>query len=104
MKATLNKVDSSPNPERTPRNLHLASMSPSPVDPESRFLGAVTGASGVAYAMRLIELPAVCSDVIVTKAATAVIEIEACLSAKAVDGPAGTLYRGSDDAGAPASG
>src|SRR5438132_2435044 len=65
MKATRNKVDSSPNPERTPRNLHLASMSPSPVDPESRFLVVVTGASWVEYARRLIELLGDRTDVIV---------------------------------------
>jgi len=104
MKATLNKVDSSPNPERTPRNLHLASMSPTPVDPESRFLVAVTGASGVEYARRLIELLGDRTDVIVTKDAPAVIEIETGLSLKEFVGPAGTLYRGEDFAAPPASG
>ena len=39
-----------------PRNVHVASKSPSRVDPESRFLVAVTGASGVLYARRLIEI------------------------------------------------
>src|SRR5947208_11714915 len=104
MKATLNKVDSRPDPERTPRNLHLASASPTPVDPESRFLVAVTGASGVEYARRLIEVLGDRTDVIVTKDASAVIEIETGLSVKEFAGHAATLYQGEDLAAPPASG
>src|SRR5216117_4524447 len=104
MKATLNKVDSRTDPERTPRNLHLASTSPTPVDPESRFLVAVTGASGVEYARRLIEVLGDRTDVIVTKDASAVIEIETGLSVKEFAGRAATFYQGEDLAAPPASG
>src|SRR5439155_27347153 len=92
------------DPERTPRNLHLASTSPTPVDPESRFLVAVTGASGVEYARRLIEVLGDRTDVIVTKDASAVIEIETGLSVKEFAGRAATFYRGEDFAAPPASG
>src|SRR5437660_283446 len=77
--ATLNKVNSVPVP---PRNVHVASKSPSRVDPESRFLVAVTGASGVLYARRLIEILGPRTDVILTKDAAPVIEIETGLSTK----------------------
>src|SRR5256884_2867464 len=79
-------------------------MSPCPVDPESRFLVAVTGASGVEYARRLIEVLGDRADVIVTKDASAVIEIETGLSVKEFAGPAGRFYRGEDLAAPPASG
>jgi len=74
------------------------------VDPESRFLVAVTGASGVAYARRLIEVLGPRTDVILTKDAAPVIEIETGLSAKDFAGPANTLYHGEDLAAPPASG
>ena len=87
-----------------PRNVHVASKSPSRVDPESRFLVAVTGASGVLYARRLIEILGPRTDVILTKDAAPVIEIETGLSTKEFAGPANILYRGEDLAAAPASG
>ena len=77
---------------------------PSRVDPESRFLVAVTGASGVTYARRLIEVLGPRTDVILTKDAAPVIEIETGLSTKEFAGPANTLYRGEDLAAPPASG
>src|SRR5437773_5950139 len=77
---------------------------PSRVNPESRFLVAVTGASGVAYARRLIEVLGARTDVILTKDAAPVIEIETGLSTKEFAGPANTLYRGEDLAAPPASG
>src|SRR5438046_800910 len=77
---------------------------PSRVDPESRFLVAVTGASGVTYARRLIEVLGARTDVILTKDAAPVIEIETGLSAKDFAGPANTLYHGEDLAAPPASG
>src|SRR2546421_10033135 len=101
MNATLNKVDSRRDPERSPRNLHLASISPFAVDPESRFLVAVTGASGVEYARRLIELLGDRTDVIVTKDASAVIEVETGLSTKEFTARARTFYRGEDQAAPP---
>jgi len=82
----------------------VASESPSRVDPESRFLVAVTGASGVLYARRLIEILGPRTDVILTKDAAPVIEIETGLSTKEFAGPANTFYRGEDLAAAPASG
>src|SRR5438552_17785396 len=75
---------------------------PSRVDPESRFLVAVTGASGVAYARRLIEVLGPRTDVILTKDAAPVIEIETGLSTKEFAGPANILYRGEDLDAAPA--
>jgi len=74
------------------------------VDPQSRFLVAVTGASGVLYARRLIEILGHRTDVILTKDAAPVIEIETGLSTKEFAGPANILYRGEDLAAAPASG
>jgi 4-hydroxy-3-polyprenylbenzoate decarboxylase len=74
------------------------------VDPESRFLVAVTGASGVEYARRLIELLGDRADVIVTKDASAVIEVETGLSIKEFAARARTFYRGEDQAAPPASG
>jgi len=74
------------------------------VDPEPRFLVAVTGASGVEYARRLIEVLGARTDVILTKDARAVIEVETGLSAKEFVAGAGTLFAGDDLAAAPASG
>ena len=74
------------------------------MDPESRFLVAVTGASGVEYARRLIEVLGDRTDVIVTKDASAVIEVETGLSTKEFTGRATIFYRGEDLAAPPASG
>jgi 4-hydroxy-3-polyprenylbenzoate decarboxylase len=74
------------------------------VQPEPRFLVAVTGASGVEYARRLIEVLGNRADVILTKDAAPVIEIETGLSTKEFVAPAGTVYRGEDLAAPPASG
>jgi len=74
------------------------------VEPESRFLVGVTGASGVEYARRLIEILGDRTDVIITKDAAAVIEVETGLSAKEFAGRAGMYYRGEDLAAPPASG
>ncbi|TLZ57745.1 MAG: UbiX family flavin prenyltransferase [Methanobacteriota archaeon] len=82
----------------------MASRSPTPVEPESRFLVGVTGASGVEYARRLIEILGDRTDVIITKDAAAVIEVETGLSAKEFAGRAGMYYRGEDLAAPPASG
>src|SRR5205807_10608246 len=79
-------------------------MSPTLVDPESRFLVAVTGASGVEYARRLIEVLGDRTDLIVTKDASAVIELETGLSVKEFAGHAATFYQGEDLAAPPASG
>src|SRR2546429_9467165 len=79
-------------------------MSPAPVDSESRFLVAVTGASGIEYARRLIEVLGDRADVNGTKEAAEVNESEAGLSVKEFAGPAGTFYRGEDLAAPPASG
>jgi 4-hydroxy-3-polyprenylbenzoate decarboxylase len=78
--------------------------SPPPVEPDPRFLVAVTGASGVEYARRLIELLGERTDVILTKDSSAVIEVETGLSSKEFAGKARTVYRGEDLAAAPASG
>src|SRR5438094_410758 len=76
---------------------------PSRVDPESRFLVAVTGASGVTYARRLIEVLGPRTDVILTKDAAPVIEIETGLSTKEFAGPAtrsaSSIRSGSDGTG-----
>ena len=74
------------------------------MEPESRFLVGVTGASGVEYARRLIEILGDRTDVIITKDAAAVIEVETGLSTKEFAGRAGMYYRGEDLAAPPASG
>ena len=71
---------------------------------EPQILVGVTGASGVAYARRLIEVLGDRADVIVTHDAQAVIEVEAGLSLKEFAGGARTIYRGDDLAAGPASG
>ncbi len=71
---------------------------------EPQILVGVTGASGVAYARRLIEVLGDRVDVIVTRDAQAVIEVEAGLSLKEFVAGARTLYRGDDLAAGPASG
>src|SRR5216110_3468358 len=72
---------------------------PSRVDPESRFLVAVTGASGVLYARRLIEILGPRTDVILTKDAAPVIEIETGLSTKEFAGPVQRDHLGQDRRG-----
>jgi len=79
-------------------------VSHSLVDSEPRFLVGVTGASGVEYARRLIEVLGNRTDVILTKDAAAVIEVESGLSAKEFAASARAVYRGEDLAAPPASG
>ena len=74
------------------------------MDAGARFLVAVTGASGVEYARRLIEVLGTRTDVIVTKDAEAVIEVETGLSVKEFSAGVHVLYRGEDLAAPPASG
>lgn len=71
---------------------------------EPRILVGVTGASGIAYARRLIEVLGDRADVIVTKDAESVIDIEAGLSMKEFAAGAHALLRADDLAAAPASG
>ncbi len=71
---------------------------------DAGFLVAVTGASGVEYARRLIEILGDRTGVILTKDAQAVIEIETGLSTKEFSAGARTVYRSEDLAAAPASG
>lgn len=71
---------------------------------ESRFLVGVTGASGVEYARRLLEILADRADVVLTKDATAVIEVETGLSIKEFVGRAHSVYFGEDLDAPPASG
>lgn len=75
-----------------------------PMELGPRFLVAVTGASGVEYARRLIEVLGERTDVILTKDSRAVIEVETGLSAKEFAVGAGTLFSGEDLSAAPASG
>jgi len=74
------------------------------VTSEPPILVGVTGASGVAYARRLIEILGDRTDVIVTRDAQAVIEVEAGLSLEAFAAGARTIYGGDDLAAGPASG
>ncbi len=67
-------------------------------------LVAVTGASGVAYAKRLLEVLGDRGEVILSRDAEPVIRFETGLSPKAFAAGARTLYRGDDLAAAPASG
>jgi flavin prenyltransferase len=71
---------------------------------EPRILVGVTGASGVEYARRLIDVLGDRADVILTKDASAVIDVETGLPAKEFATHARTVYRGEDLAAAPASG
>ncbi len=71
---------------------------------QPRILVAVTGASGVRYARRLLEVLGDRADVIVTKDAQAVIEVETDLSTKEFVAGARAVYRGEDLAAGPASG
>src|SRR2546427_5998783 len=65
-----------------PRNLHLDSAPLTRVSSDPRILVAVSGASGVEYARRLIEVLGDRADVVTTKDAQAVIEIETGLTMK----------------------
>jgi flavin prenyltransferase len=67
-------------------------------------LVAVTGASGSAYARRLIEILGTRADVILSKDAEAVVKFETGLGPKEFTAGARTVYRGDDLAAAPASG
>src|SRR5712664_3184363 len=87
-----------------PRNLHLDSAPLTSVSSEPRVLVAVSGASGVEYARRLIEILGDRADVITTKDALAVIEIETGLSAKEFAAGAQSVYSDDNLAAAPASG
>ncbi len=71
---------------------------------EPRILVAVTGASGVAYAHRLIEVLGDRADLILTKDAAAVIEIETGLSTKEFAFGVHAVHRDEDLAAPPASG
>jgi 4-hydroxy-3-polyprenylbenzoate decarboxylase len=72
--------------------------------PDGAILVAVTGASGAAYARRLIEVLGTRADVILSKDAEAVIKFETGLGPKEFTAAARTVYRGDDLAAAPASG
>ena len=71
---------------------------------ETRVLVAVSGASGVEYARRLIELLGDRADVIMSKDAQAVIEIETGLTMKEFAAGARAVYGDDNLAAAPASG
>src|SRR2546427_4326877 len=87
-----------------PRNLHLDSAPPTSVSSESRVVVAVSGASGVEYARRLIGILGDRADVITTKDAAAVIEIETGLSTKEFAAGARSGYSDENPAAAPPSG
>ncbi len=70
----------------------------------AQILVAVSGASGVAYARRLIELLGERADVILSQDAEAVIRFETGLAPKEFTKGAKRIYRGDDLAAAPASG
>src|SRR5207245_9380429 len=74
------------------------------VSSEPRVLVAVSGASGVEYARRLIEILGDRADVITTRDALAVIEIETGLSAKEFAAGAQSVYSDDNLAAPPASG
>jgi len=82
----------------------LDSASLTCVSSEPRVLVAVSGASGVEYARRLIEILGDRADVITTRDALAVIEIETGLSAKEFAAGAQSVYSDDNLAAAPASG
>lgn len=69
-----------------------------------RILVSVTGASGVAYARRLIEVLGERADVIVSRDAEPVIKFETGLTVKEFTDGAARVYRGEDLAAGPASG
>lgn len=67
-------------------------------------LVAVSGASGAAYARRLIDVLGERADVILSKDAEAVIKFETGLTVKEFTRGAAHVYRGDDLAAPPASG
>ena len=71
---------------------------------EPHILVGVTGASGIAYARRLLDVLGDRADVILTKDAEAVIEVEAGVSVKEFVAGSRTVHQGEDLAAAPASG
>ena len=71
---------------------------------ESRIIVAVSGASGVEYARRLIEILGERADVITTKDAAAVIKLETGLTTKEFAADARSMYSEDNLAAAPASG
>src|SRR5256712_8025471 len=87
-----------------PRNLHLDSAPLRRVSSDPRILVAVSGASGVEYARRLIEILGDRADVVTTKDAQAVIEIETGLTMKEFTARARSSYGEDNLAAAPASG
>lgn len=71
---------------------------------EPRILVGVTGASGVEYGRRLIEILGDRADVILTQDASTVIEVETGASTKEFAAAAHAVYRDQDVAAPPASG
>ncbi|HYM39641.1 MAG TPA: UbiX family flavin prenyltransferase [Thermoplasmata archaeon] len=67
-------------------------------------LVAVTGASGAAYARRLIEVLGKRADVILSRDAETIVKLETGLAPKEFTRGAHRVYRGEDLAAAPASG
>jgi 4-hydroxy-3-polyprenylbenzoate decarboxylase len=80
------------------------SRPPRSVSEELRILVGVTGASGVEYARRLIEVLGDRAEAILTREATAVIEVETGLSTKEFAGPARAIYHADEYTAPPASG
>lgn len=74
------------------------------MSPDGPILVAVTGASGAAYARRLIELLGDRAEVILSRDAEAVIKFETGLAPKEFTAGAHRVYGGDDLAAAPASG
>ncbi len=70
----------------------------------ARFLVGVTGASGVLYGHRLIQALGDRADVILTRDAEDVIQIETDLSVEQFAAGAHAVYRGTDLSAPPASG
>lgn len=71
---------------------------------KARILVGVTGASGAVYARRLIDVLGDRSEVILTKDALGVVEIETGLSAKEFGAGAHAVFRSDDLTAGPASG
>ncbi len=71
---------------------------------EARFLVAVSGASGVVYARRLLEVLGSRADAILTEEAEQVIRLESDFSPDRFAEPARRVYRGADLTAPPASG
>ena len=69
-----------------------------------RFLVAVTGASGAAYARRLVEALGKRAEVIISRDAEEVLQVELGIAASDLAGEAAAAYLDRDLAAAPASG